>query len=100
MALLFLQVNLSWERKKKSRIFKCSSSPNGKEKEKRIKTLVLVWVPNLFLRYCDREFEDEKVLINHQKAKHFKCDFCNKKLSTAGGMVIHLENVHKEVVRA
>ena len=26
--------------------------------------------------YCDREFEDEKVLIEHQKAKHFKCSFC------------------------
>ncbi|KAJ3255980.1 hypothetical protein HK103_005787 [Boothiomyces macroporosus] len=49
--------------------------------------------------YCDREFDDEKVLINHQKAKHFKCDYCGKKLNTAGGMVIHLQQVHKEDVR-
>ncbi|RVW15745.1 Protein suppressor of FRI 4 [Vitis vinifera] len=40
--------------------------------------------------YCDREFEDEKILVQHQKAKHFKCHVCHKKLSTAGGMVIHV----------
>ncbi|CAG8521743.1 2496_t:CDS:2 [Racocetra fulgida] len=34
-------------------------------------------------RYCERDFEDEKVLIQHQKAKHFKCPHCNKKLNTA-----------------
>ncbi|GAA0159748.1 DNA metabolism protein [Lithospermum erythrorhizon] len=46
--------------------------------------------------YCDREFEDEKILIQHQKAKHFKCHVCHKKLSTAGGMTIHVLQVHKE----
>eukprot|EP00897_Mesotaenium_endlicherianum_P008577 jgi/Mesen1/7748/ME000407S06963 len=46
--------------------------------------------------YCDREFEDEKVLIQHQKAKHFKCHVCHKKLSTAGGLVVHVLQVHKE----
>ncbi|KAI8901597.1 hypothetical protein BC833DRAFT_113581 [Globomyces pollinis-pini] len=45
----------------------------GKKKRKELKQWC--W-------YCDREFEDEKVLINHQKAKHFKCDYCNKKLNT------------------
>ena len=48
--------------------------------------------------YCDREFDDEKVLVQHQKAKHFKCHVCNKKLSTAGGMAIHVLQVHKETV--
>ncbi|KAI0306268.1 hypothetical protein B0F90DRAFT_1808024 [Multifurca ochricompacta] len=33
--------------------------------------------------YCEREFEDEKVLMQHQKAKHFKC-----------GM-FHIQQVHK-----
>ncbi|CAI7890993.1 unnamed protein product [Closterium sp. NIES-54] len=46
--------------------------------------------------YCDREFDDEKILIQHQKAKHFKCHVCHKKLSTAGGMVVHVLQVHKE----
>ena len=46
--------------------------------------------------YCDREFDDDKVLINHQKAKHFKCSFCHKKMNTIGGLVVHLQDVHKE----
>ncbi|XP_021901585.1 protein SUPPRESSOR OF FRI 4 isoform X2 [Carica papaya] len=48
--------------------------------------------------YCDREFDDEKILVQHQKAKHFKCHVCHKKLSTAGGMAIHVLQVHKEAV--
>ena len=27
----------------------------------------------VYCYYCDREFDDEKVLILHQTAKHFKC---------------------------
>jgi len=50
--------------------------------------------------YCERVFDDEKVLIQHQKAKHFKCHVCHKKLSTAGGMVVHVAQVHKETVTA
>jgi len=46
--------------------------------------------------YCLREFDDEKILVQHQKAKHFKCHICHKKLTTAGGMVIHVYQVHKE----
>lgn len=41
--------------------------------------------------YCERDFDDLKILINHQKAKHFKCDRCARRLNTAGGNVtIHL----------
>jgi transposase-like protein len=46
-------------------------------------------------RYCDREFDNETILIQHQKAKHFKCHICNRKLNTASGMVIHGMQVHK-----
>ncbi|KAJ1644106.1 hypothetical protein LPJ64_004175 [Coemansia asiatica] len=49
--------------------------------------------------YCEREFEDEKVLIQHQKAKHFKCHICAKRLNTANGMVIHVAQVHKENIK-
>ena len=45
--------------------------------------------------YCDREFEDEKVLIQHQKARHFKCPFCPRRLNTAGGLAVNLGQVHK-----
>ncbi|CAL9059241.1 unnamed protein product [Musa banksii] len=44
------------------------------------------------------KFDDEKILVQHQKAKHFKCHVCHKKLSTAGGMAIHVLQVHKETV--
>ena len=30
--------------------------------------------------------------------QHFKCQLCGKKLSTAGGLVIHQHNVHKQTV--
>lgn len=49
-------------------------------------------------RYCDREFEDEKVLITHQKAKHFKCLYCHKKLNSGSGLVIHIAQLHKETI--
>ncbi|KAG0299174.1 hypothetical protein BGZ97_003837 [Linnemannia gamsii] len=48
--------------------------------------------------YCERDFEDEKILISHQRAKHFKCNHCSKKLSTAGGMAVHVMQVHKETI--
>jgi len=35
--------------------------------------------------YCERTFVDLAVLLNHQKAKHFKCSRCNRRLNTAGG---------------
>ena len=49
-----------------------------------------------FCYYCDREFDDEKVLIQHQKFKHFRCILCNRKPDTAPGLVVHLLQVHKE----
>lgn len=48
-----------------------------------------------FCYYCDREFDDEKVLIQHQKAKHFKCLQCNRRLDVASGLVVHMMQVHK-----
>lgn len=37
----------------------------------------------------ERDFDDLKILISHQKAKHFKCERCGRRLNTAGGM-LHL----------
>jgi len=45
--------------------------------------------------YCEREFEDDKVLLSHQKAKHFKCSHCPRRLNTAGGLAVHIDQVHK-----
>uniref|UniRef100_H3B9D1 Zinc finger protein 207 n=1 Tax=Latimeria chalumnae TaxID=7897 RepID=H3B9D1_LATCH len=43
--------------------------------------------------YCNRDFDDEKILIQHQKAKHFKCHICHKKLYTGPGLAIHCMQV-------
>ncbi|KAK3215519.1 hypothetical protein GRF29_8g241435 [Pseudopithomyces chartarum] len=46
--------------------------------------------------YCERDFDDLKILISHQKAKHFKCEKCGRRLNTAGGLNVHMTQVHKE----
>ena len=51
-----------------------------------------------FCYYCDRGFNDEVTLIAHQKAKHFKCGLCNKKMTTATSLGVHMANVHKETL--
>ncbi|KAK4542891.1 hypothetical protein LTR36_006080 [Oleoguttula mirabilis] len=48
--------------------------------------------------YCERDFDDLKILISHQKAKHFKCERCGRRLNTAGGLSVHLQQVHKETL--
>ncbi|KAJ6512978.1 hypothetical protein C8R45DRAFT_813614 [Mycena sanguinolenta] len=35
------------------------------------------------------------VLMQHQKAKHFKCSMCPRRLNTAGGLAVHIHQVHK-----
>ena len=46
-----------------------------------------------FCYYCDQEFKDEAVLIDHQKARHFKCRTCGKRMATAEALRVHLSNV-------
>lgn len=48
--------------------------------------------------YCNREFDDDKILIQHQRAKHFKCPFCHKKLYSGPGLTVHCIQVHKETL--
>ncbi|KAI9805498.1 MAG: hypothetical protein M1825_000749 [Sarcosagium campestre] len=50
--------------------------------------------------YCERDFDDLKILISHQKARHFKCDRCGRRLNTAGGLSVHMTQVHKETLTA
>lgn len=52
----------------------------------------------IFCYYCDRIYENERVLIQHQRAKHFKCPQCHKRISTAQGMMVHMFQVHKETI--
>ncbi|KAJ0422474.1 hypothetical protein BJY00DRAFT_77596 [Aspergillus carlsbadensis] len=53
-----------------------------------------------FCYYCEKSFIDMKVLIGHQKAKHFKCERCGRRLNTAGGLSVHMSQVHKEQLTA
>lgn len=48
--------------------------------------------------YCNREFDDEKILVQHQRAKHFKCPICHKKLYSGPGLTVHCVQVHKETL--
>ena len=50
--------------------------------------------------YCDREFDNEGTLVQHQVAKHFKCSECHKKLSNVTGLVYHLFQVHKVAIES
>jgi ribosomal protein L34E len=48
--------------------------------------------------YCGREFEDEKVLLLHQRAKHFRCGSCAKQFGNVGTMRTHALKAHGETV--
>ena len=45
--------------------------------------------------YCERDFEEITHLVEHQKAMHFRCVECHRRLNTAGGLATHLKQVHK-----
>ncbi|KAJ7077169.1 hypothetical protein B0H15DRAFT_789960 [Mycena belliarum] len=40
-------------------------------------------------------YDTSPVLMQHQKAKHFKCNMCPRRLNTAGGLAVHIQQVHK-----
>ena len=44
--------------------------------------------------YCLRSFDNEDVLIQHQKLLHFKCSECGRKFSNAPGMGVHMKTMH------
>ncbi len=49
-----------------------------------------------FCYYCDRDFDNEKILIQHQKLRHFQCCRCHRKSDTAQGLVGHMMQVHRD----
>jgi len=61
--------------------------------------LVYCWYLHLIsayltIRFCEREFEDKIVLTAHQKAKHFTCQACSKKLNSVAGTILLLRVVN------
>lgn len=57
----------------------------------------------LWCYYCEREFPAYTDLCQHQRAIHFRCQFdprsCSRKLQTAGGLKVHMQQVHKSELR-
>jgi hypothetical protein len=49
-----------------------------------------------FCYYCDKEFNNEIILHQHQKARHFNCRLCRKRFSTGPALDTHVFQVHKE----
>ncbi|KAI8904045.1 hypothetical protein EDD86DRAFT_195201 [Gorgonomyces haynaldii] len=46
--------------------------------------------------YCDKEFQDERTLVQHQRLRHFKCSECPRKLLSGPGLRQHMMQVHKQ----
>jgi len=72
----------------------------GKSKTKRGASDVDEVLQRPWCYYCERDFDDLKILISHQRAKHFKCERCNRRLNTVGGLSVHMNQVHKEQLQA
>lgn len=51
-----------------------------------------------FCYYCEKECDDEAILHQHQKNRHFGCTQCKRTFSTATAMAAHLLQVHKETL--
>lgn len=54
-----------------------------------------------FCFFCDRTFDDETILIQHQRAKHFRCPECDDtavrgKCESVQGLIVHTLKVHSK----
>ena len=52
-----------------------------------------------FCYYCDKEFNNELILHQHQKARHFNCVKCRKRFSTAPALDTHEIQVHRSSLK-
>ena len=66
----------------------------GRKKDPNRKQNVAYQRPWCF--YCDREFDADGILLQHQKARHFQCRVpnCGKRCSTITSLVGHTWHVH------
>mmetsp|Transcript_108290 Transcript_108290/g.345835 ORF Transcript_108290/g.345835 Transcript_108290/m.345835 type:complete len:247 (+) Transcript_108290:76-816(+) len=56
-----------------------------------------------FCFFCDRTFDDETVLLQHQRSKHFRCHECDAsalrgKCESVQGLMIHTLKVHSKTL--
>lgn len=52
-----------------------------------------------FCYYCDREFDDVKTLIQHQRTKHFCCEECGRTFSSVTSLRVHMLNSYKKSLK-
>ena len=52
-----------------------------------------------FCYYCDKEFENVNILLQHQKNRHFACKLCTRKFSTAASLCTHMMQVHGTTIQ-
>lgn len=52
-----------------------------------------------FCYYCDKEFENVNILLQHQKNRHFACKSCSRKFSTASSLCTHMKQVHTSSIQ-
>jgi Zinc finger, C2H2 type len=49
----------------------------------------------IYCYYCERVFKDETTLVEHQRAKHFKCPKCPRRLLGLSSLLNHARKVHE-----
>lgn len=54
----------------------------------------------IFCYYCERNFQNEQVLLSHQREKHLKCPTCSKRMISVSGLSIHSMQVHNVPVNS
>ena len=52
-----------------------------------------------FCYYCEKEFENANILLQHQKNRHFACKLCTRKFSTASSLQTHMNQVHGQSIQ-
>ncbi|KAK9900884.1 hypothetical protein P389DRAFT_208304 [Cystobasidium minutum MCA 4210] len=83
------------QEKKRERKAQRPTNPDSKNQKKKARKKAKKIAQASWCWYCDREFEDDRILLSHQKAKHFRCPHCPRRLNTAGGLAVHIDQVHK-----
>lgn len=49
--------------------------------------------------YCDREFDDVKTLVHHQRTKHFCCGECGRTFGSVTSLRVHMLNSYKKSLK-
>lgn len=48
--------------------------------------------------FCDKVFDSEVYLIDHQKKTHFRCPICRRQKINCKALVEHMSKVHQEIL--